>query len=135
MNNNPGLGPALTALANARALAEAAAWLEHELLQELLFDTWEEGLSIREAAELLHTPKSTVARRRRALDRQRFDGSGKPSGAWITPQAYVAANNLVWEHDQSRHISAAGFEVIEREDGRGRTLITRPGQAVRRSAQ
>lgn len=112
MFDRPGIEAALTAYRTARARAAAAAEVEAELLHALVYDTKEEGRSVREAAAMLQVPKSTVARHR--LNR----GVGILHGStWLTPEEYVAAHNAAWADAPEQHIEFAPFVMEELPDG------------------
>lgn len=56
------LNDSIEAYNKARAVAEVASSMQHNLLRTVIYDAKEQGLGIRETARLLEIPKSTLSR-------------------------------------------------------------------------
>lgn len=78
----------------ARERASVATALEANLLHVAVFDAREAGMSVREAATALNTPKSTVARHWRENHR-----CPDVLPLWGSERAWRDAHAAVWAHD------------------------------------
>lgn len=115
------------AFRNARRRASVAASLERQLLHTAVYDAREQGLSIRQAADALHVPKSTVARHWRA-----GHSCVTAPPAWGDETEWMAAERSVWAHDPSNAPELSPWVWTDNEDGT-RSVQARPtGIAVRR---
>lgn len=127
MLRTPTMESLLLAYQQARAAAAAAAEIEAELRYALIHDAHSAGKSVREIADMLGIPKSTIARIRLAQAAGPAPWRGPamgPGGTWMTPEAYVAAHNAAWRHDATQHIEYAPFGMETRDDGsRGVTAV------------
>lgn len=123
MLRTPTMESLLLAYQQARAAAAAAAEIEAELRYALIHDAHSAGKSVREIADMLGIPKSTIARIRLAQAAGPAPWRGPamgPGGTWMTPEAYVQAHNAAWRHDESQHVDSAPFGFSLGDDGRQR---------------
>lgn len=96
----------------ARSRAHVARDAERRLLHRAIANAHESGKTIREVAEVLRAPVSTVASHWR-------DGHYCPDipPTWGNPEEYLLAENEIWKHAPWRADRVVPYQWVDHTDG------------------